>query len=100
MKDDILVYHIDYNKNLLSRAIDIGFNYVESQDDIVGTIYTNPDLMKRIVLAYSEDIKFDYIPHGIGILRTAYLKFNPLVKSNEIRFLSKHDTFMVKMFLI
>lgn len=100
MDQEMLVYHIDYNKNLIARAMDVGFYYVESQDDIVGTIYTNPDLIKKIVIAYKDEIKFDYIPQGIGIFRTAYLKYYPLVKTNEIRFLSKHETFMVKMFLI
>lgn len=100
MDQEMLVYHIDYNKNFINRALNIGFYYVESLDDLVGIIYTDPSLMKEIVLAYKDEIRFDYIPQGIGIFRTAYLKFNPLVKSNEIRFLSKHETFMVKMFLI
>ena len=100
MNSEIPVYHIEYNRNLISRAMDIGFHYVESQDEIVGTIYTNPGLMKYIVLSCTSEIKFDYIPQGIGIFRTAYLKFYPLVKSNEIRFLTKHETFIVKMFLI
>ena len=82
--------------DLYSALLD-GFDYVEGFDHIVGIIYACPRMMKKIVLAMPDDVFFDYIPEGIGMLRTAYLKFRPLPTESEIRFVSQDGNLVVKI---
>jgi len=91
---------VEFDKTEFVRAIKLGFLYVELKDELVGSICTSPNLMKSIVLAFPEEVRFDYIPCGIGMLRTAYLQYLPSVKDNEIRFVSQHENFQIRMFLI
>jgi len=74
----------------VKAAILEGFRHMEGLDHIVGIIYSSPAVIRDIVLAMPEEVAFDYIPEGIGRLRTAYLKFRPLPKDGEIRMVS-HD---------
>jgi len=93
-------YQIEYPKSNLKQAIQIAFNYIEVQDEIVGSVYVAPAMAKRITIELSDDVIFDYIPEGIGMLRTAYLKFLPSIKENELRFLNQEKTMELKLFLI
>lgn len=74
-----------------------GFHFVESFDHIVGIIYASPATMKSIVLAMPDDVSFDYIPEGLGMLRTAYLKFRPLPASGEIRMVSQDESIVLRI---
>ena len=76
----------------LKSAILEGFKIVECLDHIVGIIYASPATMKDIVLALPDEVVFDYIPEGLGRLRTAYLKFRPMPLEGEIRMVSQDDT--------
>lgn len=94
------IYHIEYDKSDLKEAIRCGFEYLERKDEIVGTVVTNPQLLKKIILTVPEDVEFAYIPEGVGMLRTAYLKVMPGIKSNEIRFTNQEKTVSARMLLI
>lgn len=97
---DLPLYHMEYDRNLLSKAIDCAFHYVESHDDIVGTIYASPETVKKLVLEFPNDVKFECVHQGIGIFRTAYLKYLPSVRENGIIFINQHETFKLKLNLI
>lgn len=92
-------YQIEYPISDLKKAVQAGFGYMESMDHIVGTIYASPAVVKQLVLSMPDDIHFDYIPEGIGMLRTAYLKFMPSVKENEIRFFNQDKTVELRLYL-
>jgi hypothetical protein len=77
-----------------------GFSYIELRDDIVGAVEVRPETGKSLVLAMPDEIKFDFIPEGVGMVRTAYLKFSPTLKDNEIRFTNVNKTLELRMFLI
>lgn len=79
-------------------AISMGFNYIEAKDEIVGFVYANPSTLKDIVLSIPEEVNFDFIPDGIGMIRTAYLKRASL-KNNEIRFVNQSDSLRLRLFL-
>lgn len=98
--NDLPVYNMEFDKNLFTRAIECAFKYIELHDDVVGTIYANPDRIKQIVLSFPEEIKFDYVHQGIGTFRMAYLKYLPAVKENGIWFINQHETFKIKLSLI
>jgi hypothetical protein len=93
-------YHIEHSISDLKKAVAFGFITMESHDEIVGSVYVMPATAKKLILAMSEDIKFDFIPEGIGMIRTAYLKFMPSVKDNEIRFINLDKTVEIKLYLI
>jgi hypothetical protein len=93
-------YHIEHSISDLRKAVSFGLSTMESHDEIAGTIYVTPDMAKRLVLTMPDEIHFDYIPEGIGMLRTAYLKFMPSVKENEIRFVNEHKTIEIRLYLI
>jgi len=92
-------YILEYSSEDIKGALKIGFAYVETLDNIVGSIYTNPKIMKRIVVEIPNEVEFDYIPEGIGIFRTAYLKIMP-VRDNEIRFENQDKDLELRLFLI
>jgi hypothetical protein len=96
----MLIYHIEFNKDYIKEGIEIAFKYIESLDDIVGTIYGQPDLIKKVVLLFNNEIKFDFVYQGIGIFRTAYLKYIPTTKDNELIFLNKNETYKLKLIFI
>lgn len=91
-------YTMEWDRSDIPGAIAMGFNYVEAKDEIVGIIAARPEMLKEIVLAMPSEIKFDYIPDGIGILRTAYLK-RSFIRGNEIRFKNQQDTINLRLFL-
>jgi hypothetical protein len=81
-----------------TRAIILdGFLFMEGLDHIVGIIYASPSTMKSIVLAMPEEVSFDYIPEGLGMLRTAYLKFRPLPTEGEVRMVSQDDSTVLRI---
>lgn len=90
---------MDIDSQDLKRAILMGFSYFETQDEIVGFVYANPKTLKRIILDMYDEIDFDFIPNGVGYLRTAYLKFSH-VKENEIRFENIDRNIELKIVLI
>jgi hypothetical protein len=92
-------YQIEYPISDLKRAVEAGFTYLESMDYIVGSVYVTPAMAKQLVLNMADDIQFDYIPEGIGMLRTAYLKFMPSVKENEIRFFNQDKSVELRLYL-
>jgi len=98
--NDLPVYLIEYDKNLFSKAVECCFHYIELHDDIVGTIYANPDIIKKLILTFPDEVKLDYVHQGVGIFRTAYLKYLPSVKENGIWFINQQETFKLKLSLI
>jgi hypothetical protein len=91
--------YIEYDKSDLKGALQYGFEYLEKRDEIVGMVVTNPSLLKKIILTVPEDIEFAFIPEGVGMIRTAYLKLMPGVQSNEIRFTNVEKSISVRLFL-
>jgi len=87
---------IQWDGNDIGTAVLGGFNFMESLDHIVGIVYSCPHVMKDIVIALQDEVSFDYIPEGIGMLRTAYLKFRPLSDS-EIRLVSQDGSITVRI---
>jgi hypothetical protein len=100
MSSDSLVYHMEYDKHFLLKAVECAFHYIELMDHTVGAIYACPDLMKEIVMEFSKEVKFDYVYQGIGLLRTAHLKYLPSAKENGIVFINQLETFKLKIILI
>lgn len=92
-------YKIEWNGDDLKGAVILGFDYMERQDEIVGFVYCPPALMKEIILEMPDEVDFQYIPEGVGMLRTAYLKFKPSVRHNEIQFWNQEQTKEVRLFL-
>lgn len=84
-------YSAEWSAGDIRGAIDLGFHYIESLDSIVGYVYTPPSLMKSIVLQCPNDVVFDFIPEGIGLLRTAYLKYK-FSRDNTIVFIDQDKT--------
>ena len=97
---DLPMYHMEFDKTLIHKAIECAFHYIELCDDTVGTIYANPDVMKKIVLTFPDEVKFDYVHQGIGRFRTADLKYLPAAREGGIIFLNQHETFRLKLNLI
>lgn len=92
------VSHVVYWDGVdLKTAIIEGFQLMEGLDHIVGIIYATPSVMKNIVFAMPDDITFNYIPEGIGTLRTAYLKYRPMADEREIRLVSVDGSIIVRI---
>lgn len=89
---------MEWDSGDIPGAIKMGFSYIEAKDEIVGFVYACPSTLKDIVLSVPEEVSFDYIPDGIGMLRTAYLKRSS-IKYNEIRFINQSDTIRLRLFL-
>jgi len=85
------VYTAEWSAADIRGAINLGFHYLENMDCIVGHVFTPPILMKNIIIECSEDVVFDFIPEGIGLIRTAYLKYK-FGKNNKIVFVDQHKT--------
>jgi len=95
----MICYTMEWDSSDIKGAIEMGFSYLEKMDRIVGGVYTDPMMAKKIVLSVPNEVEFDYIPEGIGIIRTAYFKMRPSLKSNEIRFEDKEKETQLKIFL-
>ena len=93
-------YQIEYPTSDLKKAVELGFHYMETMDEIVGTVFVAPAMAQKITMCMPGDVRFDYIPEGVGVIRTAYLKFLPSVKDNEIRFLNKESSVELWLYLI
>jgi len=89
---------MEWDSSDIRGAVRAGFNYVESKDEIVAFVLANPHILQKIVYAVPDDILFDYIPDGIGLIRTAYLKRKPL-KDDEIRFINQGSTLELRLIL-
>jgi hypothetical protein len=81
----------------LEEAINDSFTEVEMQDEIVRYIYVNATTMKELILSIPGEIKFDYIPNGVGYLRTAYLKFHPGLRDNVFKFTTSGETVVLRL---
>ena len=92
-------YLMEWKADDIQGAVLMGFSYIEKHDHIVGIITANPPLVKKIVLEMEDEVEFDYIPEGIGMLRTAYLKYSPTNRENEIRFHSQDNSIKLRIFL-
>lgn len=92
-----VVHTLQWDGQDIRSIILNGFEFVESLDHIVGIVYASPSIMKRIVLAMPDEVNFDYIPEGFGMLRTAYLKFKPMADDQEIRLVSHDGSVVVRI---
>jgi len=85
------VFKAEWDARDVGGAIKLGFNFLEIKDKIVGFVSAHPTIMKSLILAAHDDITFDYIPEGLGFIRTAYLMFK-FGRSNEILFVDQEKT--------
>lgn len=92
-------FRLEWKSNDIKGAVRIGFCYLETMDEIVGFICARPEIVKKILLAFPEDFKCDFIPNGVGILRTAYVLYKSL-KWNEIRFINRDKTKELQIVLV
>ena len=81
----------EWNAKDIGGAIKLGFNFLEIKDKIVGFVAAHPSVMKALIIAAHDDITFDYIPEGIGFIRTAYLTLR-FGRTNEIAFIDQDKT--------
>jgi hypothetical protein len=96
----MITYHIEWRSDDIKGAINIGFSYIETLDDIVGFISARPEIVKKILFAFPKDFKCDFIPSGgVGILRTAYVLYRSL-RWDEIRFVNRDKTVELQIVLI
>lgn len=93
------LYKLEWDSKDIKGAINIGFYYIETLDEIAGFICARPEIVKRILLAFPEEFKCDFIPNGVGILRTAYVLYKSL-KWNEIRFVNRDKTKELQIILV
>jgi hypothetical protein len=96
----MIVKEIERSRQCVKSAVLSGFDYFESKDTIVGMILGGPGMVKSIVVTMPDEVFFCFIPEGIGMLRTAYLKMVPYMSNNEIRFVDQDKTETLRMFLI
>jgi hypothetical protein len=92
-------FKLEWRSNDIKGAVRIGFYYLEVMDELVGFICARPEIVKKILLAFPDDFRCDFIPNGVGILRTAYVLYKSL-KWNEIRFINKEKTKELQIILI
>lgn len=91
---------IEWPSNDIKGAIESGFSFIEKMDHIVGYLYTSPNLAKKITLLAPDEVKFDFIPEGLGFIRTAYFKIRPDVRQNEIIFENQDKNLKLRIFLV
>ena len=92
------VFSAEWPSGDLGGAVSLGFDYLEKQDHIVGYVHACPEVIKAIVLTVPEEVIFDFIPEGIGMIRTAYLKFK-YGRTNELLFISQDKSTALKISL-
>lgn len=83
----------------IRTAVQAAFEHFEKQDEIVGSVYLSPRLMKKVVLSIPDEIIFAFIPEGIGMMRTAHIYFGPNVEEHEMRFYNQNKDMMLRLFL-
>lgn len=94
------MYHLEWKKFDIKGAILIGFLFLETMDQIVGFISARPEIIKKILFAFPNEFKCDFIPNGgVGILRTAYVLYKSL-RWNEIRFVNREKTMELQIILV
>lgn len=81
----------------LCKAIGDSFTEIEHHDEIVRYVYVSASTMKNLILDMHTEIEFDYIPNGIGYLRTAYLKFHPGLRDNVFKFATENDRVILRL---
>ena len=92
-------YTLQWPSNDIKGAILTGFNYLETMDHIVGFISARPEIVKKILFAFPEDFKLDFIPNGVGILRTSYVLYKSL-RWDEIRMVNRDKTIELQIILV
>lgn len=100
MNNDLPVYYLEFDKNFIKKGIECAFQYIELLDDVVGTIYGTPQMIKKLVLAFPNEVEFDYVYQGIGRFKTAYLKYLPTTRENELVFLNRNETYKLKLLFV
>lgn len=85
------IFRAEWDSKDVGGAIKLGFNFLEIKDKIVGFVSVHPSVMKTVILETHDDITFDYIPEGLGFIRTAYLRFK-FGRPNEIIFLDQEKS--------
>jgi hypothetical protein len=96
----MVMYHLEWPSTDIKGAVRIGFSYLETLDDIVGFLSARPEIVKKIMFAFPEEFKCDFIPNGgVGMLRTAYVLYRSL-KWNEIRFVNRDKTIELQIILV
>jgi hypothetical protein len=95
----MITYRLEWRNDDIKGAIRIGFFYIETLDDIVGFISARPEIVKKILFAFPDEFKCDFIPNGVGMLRTAYVLYKSL-KWNEIRFVNRDKTVELQIILV
>lgn len=93
------MYALEWPSNDIKGATRIGFTYLETMDEIAGFIFARPEIIKKVIFEFPEDFHCDFIPGGVGILRTAYVKYKSL-KWNELRFVNREQTVELQIRLI
>lgn len=81
----------------LKVALNECFSEIEALDEIVKYAYVNARTMKELILRVPSEIAFDYIPNGVGYLRTAYLKFHPGLMDGVVRFTTDQETVILRL---
>jgi hypothetical protein len=96
----MISYSLEWPNIDIRGAVLTGFSYIENMDEIVGFITARPEIVKKILFAFPEEFKCDFIPSGgVGILRTAYVLYRSL-KWNEIRFVNREKTIELQVLLV
>ena len=95
----MITYCLEWRNDDIKGAVLIGFFYMELLDEIAGFISARPEIVKKILFAFPEDFKCDFIPDGVGMLRTAYVLYKSL-KWNEIRFVNRDKTIELQIILV
>lgn len=91
-------FHMEWDSRDLPGAISMGFTYLEARDHIVGFVYAHPELMKQLIIECPDEVNLSYIPEGIGVIRTAYLKYKYGWRS-EIMFCDQDKTICLRLSL-
>jgi len=95
----MLKYTLQWPANDIKNAILVGFNYLEHMDHIVGFISARPEIVKKILFAFPEELKMDFILDGVGTLRSAYVLYKSL-RWDEIRMVNRDKTIELQIILI
>ena len=85
------------SRDNLSKALGDCFTEIELHDEIVRYVYVSASTMKNLILELPHEIKFDYIPNGVGYIRTAYLKFHPGLRDNVFKFATSDDRIILRL---
>lgn len=99
MEKELTYYALEWPSYDIKGAVLIGFSYIEIMDEIVGFICARPEIVKKIIFEFPFEFKCDFIPHGVGILRTAYVKYKS-IKWNEIRFINRDKNLELQIRLV